>query len=554
MINLRNTVLAMTMGLFATGALAQQNGFMQDSEMALVAEELFGGAAVKLEFDEFDQAEPLKPFVPKAKLIYDGGNIEDATEFSVTFTLTRATFAEPVSNTDLMWGNWGPSLGADCVSGTSGEDDTHANADDDTRLGFCEADPAEVTLEREGGGKNTNSVTFKITADAAIDVAGLVEPAVVAEATPYTGETKKIVFALPDLNVSGLAAPRTDAAGKVTFAGSHAMVTATIEQPKSGGTLIYEGIMNGNQCGGVPDKPKSMATISCPVVEAGAVITAISNSGGGGLISLAPTDERSVLVSGDGKAVDPQRAALSTVRVTVADNFGGVRDQDGDLIDGFTGDLSGTLAIRVASDSFGEDDVVYIDTNANKKVDGREAFDMDDGVASDTVPLDGVGKTVYYVPSGDVALKHRTEFEVTANTEFADTDAKMRSAKKATAMLKLNGIGDAVAKAYAIAPETSTDIANVRVTCETSAKEGCNVFLDCKDEAGMNTFGEAGAVLGPNTTMTWQQDDIADALGLDDGWEGRLACDVLSSDDITVQILTRASGVLVNNTATSTGG
>jgi hypothetical protein len=330
-------------------------------------------------------------------------------------------------------------------------------------------------------------------------------------------------------------------------------VTASwsITQTKSGGTVIQEEVVNSNQCGGVGE---GKVPVNCSIIDAVAVVTGITATAGSGSISLVPTDERSVLVGGNGKAVDPQRATLATVAVQVAPSFGGARDQDGDLIDGFTGDLSGSLAIRVSSDSFNDGDVVYIDTNDNKKVDGREAFDMDDGVASDTVPLDSAAKTIYYVPSGDVALKHRTEFTITANTEFADTDAKMRSAKPATAMLKLNGIGDEVAKAYAIAPETSTDIANVRVTCETSAKEGCNVFLDCKDETGMNTFGEAGAMLGPSTTVTWQQDDIADALGLDDGWEGRLACDVLSSDGITVQILTRASGVLVNNTAISEGG
>ena len=37
----------------------------------------------------------------------------------------------------------------------------------------------------------------------------------------------------------------------------------------------------------------------------------------------------------------------------------------------------------------------------------------------------------------------------------------------------------------------------MRVTCESTAKGGCNVFLDCKDQAGMNTFGEAGMMVGP---------------------------------------------------------
>ena len=55
-------------------------------------------------------------------------------------------------------------------------------------------------------------------------------------------------------------------------------------------------------------------------------------------------------------------------------------------------------------------------------------------------------------------------------------------------------------------------------------------------------------------TVRWDQMDIAGALGLDDGWTGRMRCDVLSSAEITVQVLTRSEGVLVNNTATSEGG
>ena len=549
MIKLRNAVLAVVMGLFATGALAQTAHFTQDSQAVTVAEELFGSGSVKLEFNDFGDADDA--FVPKAKLIFGGGAaIADATEFSVTLTLSNATFAEPVSNADFMWGSWGP---ADSDRGGVDCDDTTEAAgegEDLTMLKFCPED--EVTLEREGGGKGTNSVTFKVTVDAGdagAGIAGLATP-MLNDADPpiYEGETRKIVFVVPDLNASNVRAPNA-----MGMFANNANVTPTIKQTKTGGTVIMEAVMNGNQCGG-KDVATAPAVVGCPVVKAVAVISRISNTGADGYISLVPTDERSVLVGSDGKTSDPQRAALASVQVTVVEGFGGARDQDGDMIDGFTGDLAGSLAIRVASDSFNEGDVVYIDTNANKKVDGREAFDMDEGVASDTVALGGTAMTVYYVPSGDEALKHRTAFTTTANTEFADTEAKMRSALAATSMLKLHGIRDGVAKAYAIAPIGSTDIANVRVTCETAAKTGCNVFLDCKDTAGMNTFGETGAMVGPGVTVRWDQMQIAEALGLAEGWEGRLACDVLSSAPVSVQILTRAAGVLVNNTAISAGG
>lgn len=547
MIRLRNAILALVASLFATGALAQ--GFVQDSETATVAEELFGGGSVKLEFGAAG-------FAPKAKLIFGGATvaataINSGTEFDVTLTLGNATFAEPVSNSDFMWGTWGPASssrleGDGCMVEGAARAAADQAAADETRRSFCPA-AAEVTIERDGGDKNTNSVSFTVTVGANA-LSDNVIPAL-NDATPpvYVGVTRKIVFVMPDLNASGLRA--------ATDADKGAQVTATwmISQTKSGGTVLVESVVDSNMCGGVGE---GKAPVSCPIVEAAAVVTEITATKGDGYISLVPTDERSVLVGMNGKASDPQRVRISTVAVSIAPLQGGtIRDQDGDPISGLTGDLSGSLAISVSSDSFNEGDVVYIDTNGNKKVDGREAFDLENGSATDTVPL-GTSSSmdIYYVPSGDTPLKHRTEFTTMASTEFADTDAKVRSAKPATATLSLFGIKRDEAKAYAIAPGTSTDESNIRVTCESSAKAGCNVFLDCHDTAGMNTFGEAGITVGPNATEHMTQMEIQDSLGLEESWSGRLSCDVLSSAPISVQVLTRSHGVLVNNTAISEGG
>ena len=71
MTRLRNAILALTASLLSTGALAQV-GFVQDSEpVTFVPEELFGGGAVELDFADFEDADT--PFVPKAKLIFNGG-------------------------------------------------------------------------------------------------------------------------------------------------------------------------------------------------------------------------------------------------------------------------------------------------------------------------------------------------------------------------------------------------------------------------------------------------------------------------------------------------
>ena len=143
---------------------------------------------------------------------------------------------------------------------------------------------------------------------------------------------------------------------------------------------------------------------------------------------------------------------------------------------------------------------------------------------------------------------HRTEFTVNASTEFTKADNRNRSAKAAKATLSLDGISGTGVKAYAIAPVGSTDEANVRVTCESSAMAGCRVFFECRDQAGASEFGESGAAVGPNMTQRWNQEEIQNALDID-AWTGRLSCNVLATAPISVQVLTRSEGVLVNNTS-----
>ena len=125
--------------------------------------------------------------------------------------------------------------------------------------------------------------------------------------------------------------------------------------------------------------------------------------------------------------------------------------------------------------------------------------------------------TVMYQPSGEQPLTHRTEFTVNAGTEFSKADNRNRSAQRRRRLrCRLDGISGDGVKAYAIAPVGSTDEANVRVTCESSAMAGCRVFFECRDQAGMSTFGESGAAVGPNMTQRWDQDQIQDALGVDE--------------------------------------
>lgn len=580
---LTSTVLGLAFGLVATGAMAQA-GFTQDMMPpagANVAHELFGGDAVELEFGE-------EGFDPKALLIFGGGaSIAIGTEFSVTYTLANGTFAESVSFRDFQWGRYGVDLnGADDEPADDGDADNGLEtADNCGRLEFT-ALPGEVRIERDGGRKDTNEVEFSVRilgmagatqtdplTDITVQSAALerseskLDPAdctVLSDQTVTTGfvngyeataQTRKIVFDLPNVNATGLAA---DPDGDGPRTGTSLVVSVEIEQGISTGTPIEEAVLMGHMCGSTV-VAKAPATGGCPVVGAVKVIDAITASGGSGSISLDPDDERAKLVNpATGKVLDPHQIKLSTVEVD-ADFTRGARDQDGDPIDadhGFTNDLAGSLAIKVSSQGFRDGDVVYIDENGNKKPDGREAFEIDGNEAMDSLPLADGTYDVLYMPNGKDPLKHRTMFRTSANTEFADVNNRTVGTNPrapGVASLMLHGLTGEPAKAYAIAPLTSTDITNVRVTCEATSM-ACNVFLDCTDKDGMNTFGETRLEVAAGATVRWSQMDIAGAIGLDDGWEGRLRCDVLSNQSISVQVLTRAAGVLVNNSAINTGG
>jgi hypothetical protein len=539
MTKLRNAILALAASLLSTGALAQAVGFTQDSVTVTVAEELFGGGAVELEFADFVDAST--PFVPKAKLIFADIAILATTEFSVTYTLHNATLAESVTNKDFMWGSWGAASNA-----RGGLDCNNATEDvDATELAFC-PETGEISFERKDGRKGDKSVTFDITVtEAQTNLASPMRVDDNDEMTPVTAHdynnnvTRKIVLIIPDVEASGLVAANAMGTGATSV-----MVQIMIEQSKVGSASseVSELIVAGNMCGAMVMNMNAAAQVACPVVHAHKVITGISNSGGAGTISLKPEDMRMALVPAG-------RVALSTVTVAADFGMGGVRNAEGEvLVDSFAGSMAGTLAISVASDKFNDGDVVYIDADGDKTADTGELFVIADGVASDSVDLSTEAVTVYYQPSGDVPLTHRSSFAINAGTEFSAADNKNRAAKPAKATLSLDGITGAGVKAYAIAPVGSTDKANVRVTCESSAEAGCRVFFECRDQAGMNTFGEAGAAVGPNMTGTWQQEDIQEALGID-AWEGRLSCNVLATADISVQVLTRAVGVLVNNTS-----
>ena len=126
-------------------------------------------------------------------------------------------------------------------------------------------------------------------------------------------------------------------------------------------------------------------------------------------------------------------------------------------------------------------------------------------------------------------------------TSVVDPGAEMGAGK-----LVYNGV-DMQARAYAIPPASHDDDGNVRIKCEATGDAMCTVFLDCNEQDGMARFGELGDTIAAGATEHLTGGAIADVLGIDD-WTGRLSCDVLSANEVSVQVLVRSGESLINNT------
>jgi hypothetical protein len=484
------------------------------SSAPTVAAELFGsGTGVKLEFGtgfqpiykltyvqatELDNQDPPEPQADTDE------SIETDDEGMITFMLGGAVFAERVSPNDFE------------LTDTAGD--------------------ADIEVE-SGGAKGDSSVTIKVTAG-----------------DDWDGDNT-ITFTVPDVTA--------------TDRNAWAFVRMSSSYSVAKQSNFPEGAPMNANCDpgfllpvGIPDR--ATTTRGCRVVQVASHITSFDvGSASASSIDLA---DRAKLIGADRKHL----ADVAIGKVTVAAAApGSVMGQDGKAAS-FTGDLSGDLEIMVASSQFGDGDIVYIDDDGNKKPDdSRELFDIDDGMATSDRPLKAGSWTVRYMPNGEDALTHGTTLTVSATTDFSDREnMNARASLKTgtppkdfdpkrysvTSTLGLNGIRGSPAKAYAIAPLDSSDTANLRITCESG--RGCQAFLSCHDGMGMDYFGDEGIMVPGNGTVRLDQMMISAELGMmeDEGWSGRLSCEVLSTAPISIQVLTRAAGVLVNNTYVGPGG
>lgn len=236
------------------------------------------------------------------------------------------------------------------------------------------------------------------------------------------------------------------------------------------------------------------------------------------------------------------------------------------------GDGQGDLHVSVTGD-FREDDAVWLELGEAGMQDSEMLEMQDDGSMSAMFSLtDVVGnaraatgeagefdreqgiatRTLRYMPNGEDPLRPTT-FRSSFRVDFSDnavTDKDPSPANNDTnvhATMYPPLVIEDTQHAYAIPGIGTDDIGNVRIKCEVATS--CTVYLECDDAAGDSWFAELDAPIEGRATHVVRSSDIGEMLNVgEDGWEGMLSCSVLSTRQISVQLLTRAAGVLVNNT------
>ena len=227
---------------------------------------------------------------------------------------------------------------------------------------------------------------------------------------------------------------------------------------------------------------------------------------------------------------------------------------------------AGDLVVGVTGE-FRSGDTVFLDLNGNWQAENNERLTLRDGVMSGRfglidiagIPTDSdmrmqtegvAGRWLLFRPNGTDTLRpadYRTTLSVdfTVGSNRDKVGGTSISADLATSYTTIDP--SATRQAYAIPPVGSTDLGNIRVKCEVAV--GCPLYLECDDGAGDSWFRALEEPVAGRATMRLNSAMLAEQLGIsEDGWEGRLSCNVMSTQTISVQVLTRSGDVLVNNT------
>lgn len=211
---------------------------------------------------------------------------------------------------------------------------------------------------------------------------------------------------------------------------------------------------------------------------------------------------------------------------------------------------SDKLVVTVTG-NFGDGDALIFTTtttysqSAALSISGRVAtgeFDLN------TVD-DGGTYTLYYIPAaGEVTQK---TFSIMYAVNWVAADIMDQTIPAGITRVQYEGL-ETMAHAYAIPNPDNADQGNLRIRCEASKGSTCAVFFECRDRDGVlvgdGTLPEV-AIPGQSLEKYQTKSSLPRLLGADN-WEGRLSCNIMSTADISVQVLVRSGsvGTLTNNT------
>ena len=530
-------LVGLVLVLVAPLAWALRTTFFVDvRDTKIYAKEVIGDGSSGVVVDYDDEA-------PKVTLRMDvAGGVSEGDTADITFALANAKFA---SNVRL------------------------------SSLGVTAGDTFVRVADKEDGVRGENTVTFRIEASQAI---------------PTATTTVSFAFALPEL--TGLN-PGKD-------------VVATVEVDAAGGgddpdgnswwsSDNWRGSDNSNHVGigantGLEDGilralgPTPMAGGARPnkpvvrfadglefsvghqpehddtrMIDVGADRTTFVTEGPGTLGTVTVGLKAAAVCEGDSPPSD-------CILQRNGDPFSISRREDGE----------GNVVVTVTGD-FRTGDVVWLDADGDRTASASEMLTLgDDGAMSGTFELADVAgnseaargtldreegiaaRTLYYRPNGEDALRP-SEFRTRASVDFDDTDAADKGAQESrfTTVYAMaadpSGTGAAAAveamrTAAAVPALTAADVGNLRIKCEVSSP--CVIHLECDDVSGETWFARLDEPIPGRATLHLTASDIAEALGIaaEEGWDDSLSCAILGSRDISVQVLTRSGGVLVNHT------
>ena len=528
----RRMVARIAACLFAVGAWGA-TFTVNVNDDKIYAKEVFGTDAADVVVD-YEES-------PRVNLVIgmsatEVADVKDGDTTDITFTLTNARFASNVRLSNLY-----------------------------TTTSYGRTVDVAST---DGGRRDDSSVTFRVEADGDLPTA------------TTTVTTASFIFTVPDLTGLNTSRPVTATVSVDTGGGSG--------WPDSDADTAVAGASTGLDNGdlrALGPMPTTGERPTAPLISfADGLRFSVGGSGGTRMIDVS--GERKGFTPDGGANMPEGAAALGTVTLGLTtaaeceadppssdcvlqpggDPFSIARRQDGE----------GNLVVTSAGD-FREGDVVWLDADGSRTAQASEMLSMgDDGTPSGTFDMadltgdstaargsiardEGIAtKTLYFRPNGEDSLRpseYRTKFSVdfhaAGNADKPEQESRFNTVYATT--VDPSGAGAAVAveatrTAQAVPALTAVDVGNVRIKCEVSSP--CVVYLECDDVSGETWMTRLDEPIPGRSTLHLTASDIAEALGIsaEEGWEDSLSCAILGSRDISVQVLTRSGGVLVNHT------